>query len=174
MAATRRGIEKIQRLFAEVDGSVERLTRYHGDRLACRRGCTGCCLDGLAIFEVEAGPIRENCRDELARAPHPPGACAFLDTEGACRIYAHRPYVCRTQGLPLRWFSEGDDGQFAELRDICELNEAGNPIESLGADSCWLLGPVEEQLAELQVSEGGGGSGGRVYLRALFRCEEEE
>ncbi|HTS88075.1 MAG TPA: YkgJ family cysteine cluster protein [Gemmatimonadales bacterium] len=34
--------------------------------------------------------------EELAAEP-----CPLLDDEGACRVYAHRPLVCRMMGLPM-------------------------------------------------------------------------
>ncbi|MBK7707050.1 MAG: hypothetical protein IPJ30_15135 [Acidobacteria bacterium] len=55
--------------------------------------------------------------------PHTRGACAFLDQD-ACRIYPDRPYVHRTQGLPLRWIEDDLEEAF-KYRDICPLNEAG-------------------------------------------------
>jgi len=78
--------------------------------------------------------------------------CAFLDDAGACRIYSHRPYVCRSQGVPLRWTDEDEAGDLVELRDICPLNEAGTPIEALPAESCWSIGWAETALAQLQSS----------------------
>jgi uncharacterized protein len=126
--------------------------------LACRRGCSGCCVDGLTVFEVEAERIRRGAADFLAAAqPHPPGRCAFLGSEGECRIYALRPYVCRTQGLPLRWLDEEAE---VEYRDICELNDV--PVETLEPEECWTLGETEERLARMQ------GDGKRVSLRDLF------
>src|SRR3954453_10454684 len=91
----------ITSLHAEVDVETHRLHVLHAARLECRHGCSSCCVDGLTVFDVEAELIRRGHRDLLATGvPHAAGACAFLDSEGACRIYAERPYVCRTQGLP--------------------------------------------------------------------------
>ncbi|MEL6543642.1 MAG: YkgJ family cysteine cluster protein, partial [Myxococcota bacterium] len=92
--------------------------------------------------------------------PAPAGQCAFLDGEKACRIYPVRPYVCRSQGVPLRWI----DGK-AERRDICPLNEAGEPLETLSPEECFTLGPVEERLALLQALRS---SDERIALRDLF------
>jgi len=105
-------------------------------------------------------------------SPHPAGACAFLDAGGSCRVYAERPYVCRTQGLPLRWIEERGSDEMVELRDICPLNDRGSPIEELDPDECWTLGPAEGRLGELQ-RLWGDGSMKRVPLRALF-CQGEE
>jgi uncharacterized protein len=161
-------IAALLRLHAEVDERAGELAALHAARLQCERGCRGCCVDGITVFSIEAERIRANNKHLLAHgAPHPPGACAFLDAEGACRIYADRPYVCRTQGLPLRWL---DEERGAELRDICPLNETSGPIEALTEDSCWTLGPVEARLAELQRTSGRDGE--RVALRELFRPRE--
>lgn len=155
-------------LHDEIDRAVAPLARRHRARLECRRGCSDCCVDGITVFEVEAERIRADHAGLLAGGrPHAVGACAFLDADGACRIYSSRPYVCRTQGLPLRWTEEGDDGEGVEYRDICPLNDAGpEPLESLAADDCWTLGPYEGRLAGLQASRGRAGR--RVALRSLF------
>lgn len=100
--------------------------------------------------------------------PHAVGACAFLDDEGACRVYEDRPYVCRSQGLPLRVLFENEANDIEERRDICPLNlEGGPPIESLDEDDCWLIGPFELRIARLD-EELLGGQGERVALRDLF------
>ncbi len=70
--------------------------------------------------------------------------------------------MCRTQGLPLRWFEEQ-----IEFRDICPLNEEGSPIEKLMADECWEIGPFEARLASMQANLDGGALQ-RVPLRELF------
>ncbi len=162
-------LEELARLHAAVDTRAARLAERHRGRLQCRRGCAGCCVDGIRVFEVEAERIRRAHGELLAQgAPHPPGACAFLDADGACRVYAERPYVCRTQGLPLRWIESDETGAARELRDICGLNEAGPPLERLAEADCFELGPFEGRLAALQAARDGGALQ-RVALRDLFR-----
>jgi hypothetical protein len=135
--------------------------------LTCRRGCAGCCVDDLTVFEVEAAVIRALYPDVLRQAAGPVGRCAFLDADDSCRIYAARPYVCRTQGLALRWFEEEEDsGDILDRRDICPLNDAVLDITGATDEQLWLLGPYEEQLYDLQ--EGASGSPDRVALRSLF------
>ncbi|HXK25639.1 MAG TPA: YkgJ family cysteine cluster protein [Myxococcota bacterium] len=173
----------LRALHDEVDARASALARRHVGRLRCGRGCSACCQDGLTVFEVEAERIRRAHADLLDQgAPHAPGACAFLDAEGGCRIYPDRPYVCRTQGLPLRWIGEDEDGRIGEQRDICPLNEAGPPasgarseaklsevpLELLPEDACWTIGPTEGRLAAIE-SAYDGGALRRVALRSLFR-----
>ena len=163
------GLAALEALIREVDARSAQLSELHAGRLQCRLGCKACCVDEITVFDLEAANIRRHHDSLLAsESPHPPGACAFLDEAGACRIYAQRPYVCRTQGLPLRWLDEGSDGEPVELRDICPLNEAGPPLEQLPEEHCWSIGEFEGRLAELQRSSSGG-SLRRVALRALFR-----
>ena len=168
-AATRAAaLEKLLQLHAEVDGDAENLARRHGSRLQCRKGCSPCCLDHLTVFAVEAERIRQE-QGTLLRtgSAHPVGACAFLDETGACRIYASRPYVCRTQGLPLLAYEETQEGELLEIRDICELNRPGPALASLEEEDFWLLGRVELELSRLQ-REFSGGDEERVSLRSLW------
>jgi hypothetical protein len=155
----------------EVDTLAAKLEREHRGRLQCKRGCSACCVDEITVFEVEAAKIRDRHGSLLASAtPHPVGMCAFLDTEGACRVYDARPYVCRTQGLPIRWIEEpsASDGPLVERRDICELNDAGPLITDLTREQCWTIGPAEAKLRAMQAEHGEPMA--RVRLRDLFDC----
>jgi uncharacterized protein len=164
----------IDQLHDEIESVARHPHVLHEARTQCKRGCAGCCVDGLTVFEIEAAPIRRVFAALLATGvPHAVGACAFLDEHGGCRVYQERPYVCRTQGLPLRWLAaesdadaEGnEDADIVEHRDICPLNEAGEPIEELEASACFTLGPFEERLARLDLAAG---NAPRMALRALF------
>jgi hypothetical protein len=161
-------LEAMRELHDEVDRETATLGDIHASRLQCRRGCHDCCVDDLSVFQVEAERIRRTHGRLLAEEdPHPPGACAFLDRQGACRIYDDRPYVCRTQGLPLRWLEERD-GQGVELRDICPLNDLPDqPLEQLAPEDCWTIGPFESRLAGIEIAQRRAPPG-RVLLRDLF------
>lgn len=160
-------LDKLKQFYAEIDLKAERLEQVHASRLNCRRGCFHCCVDEITVWKIEAENIREtNAALLLDESPNPSGGCAFLDQNGACRIYDSRPYVCRTQGLPLRWFDE-IAAEIYEFRDICPLNEAGNPIENLDETECWTIGDSETALANLQ-NEFDNGEMRRTALRALF------
>lgn len=75
--------------------------------------------------------------------------------------------MCRTQGLPLRWLDEDEEGEPYEARDVCHLNAAVGALEELTADTMWTIGPIEQRLAERQGAIDGG-EGRRVALRDLF------
>jgi len=161
-------------LHTQVSQQAEPLAeRFHSDTghpRACGLGCTRCCQDDITVFEVEAALIRQHHDDLLATGqPHGAGACAMLDPQGACRVYEQRPYVCRTQGLPLRWLEPDGDGGGLEYRDICPLNEseAGIPLVELAPEQFWTIGSWESKLRMIQELTDGG-EGRRVGLRSLF------
>ena len=170
-------LTRVRRLQAEVSHQSEIISQRLGSLLVCQLGCHDCCVDDLAVFPVEAEIIRQHCGPLLTfDQPHPKGKCAFLNADGACRIYPWRPYVCRTQGLPLQWLDEDESGAEIELRDICPLNltemdKQKADLEDLPADDCWVLGEVEGTLAGLQVQALGGFQEKlpRVMLRDLFK-----
>jgi Fe-S-cluster containining protein len=166
MTSNTKSLTVLSEWHSNIDAKVKPLEELHKNRLECRGGCSQCCVDELSVFEVEADRIRAICQDVLAQEPHPKGACAFLNAEGMCRIYAYRPYVCRTQGLPLRWLEESEN-EVLEYRDICELNDKEPPIEELEPDQFWTLGESEGELAQMQF-EAHGGEMTRVVLRELF------
>ncbi|MCC6158600.1 MAG: YkgJ family cysteine cluster protein, partial [Deltaproteobacteria bacterium] len=148
------------------DRRVRVLTRRHADRLRCGLGCASCCEDDLTVFAVEAERIRRQFPDVLRESPHAEGACAFLDERGACRVYAARPFVCRTQGLPFRWIGETGEGELVEYRDICPLNETDDPVEEIESADCFTLGDTEDRLRALQMAASNDLR--RVRLRDLF------
>ena len=146
-------LNQLRVLHSTIDDRVKVLEVEHQDFMQCKRGCSDCCQDDLTVFSIEAQRIEDflsqsaNHRDLQI---HPEGSCAFLHpSHKACQVYEVRPYVCRTQGLPLRFIEETDDG-LAEFRDICPLNDdPKHPIEELSSESCWEIGPTEGQLWQL-------------------------
>ena len=92
----------------EFFGRVE--TRYAED-MACRSGCNDCCHVRLTVTMVEAQSIKElwpqlpdHTRELIRAHAHGPsdGLCVALQDDGRCGVYAARPLVCRSHGLPLR------------------------------------------------------------------------
>ncbi len=94
-------------LVAKADGFFARVHLRHAAAMECDAGCSDCCQAGLTVTGVEAAAIRAHlaelddaAREALRTAPRT--GCAALDAEGRCRIYAARPLVCRTHGVPVR------------------------------------------------------------------------
>jgi Fe-S-cluster containining protein len=151
------------------------------NKLNCKQGCAGCCIDKLTVSTLEAAYIlaradRQNIgtRRQTLHTPAVPlvdpaldalvrensGRCAFLADDHSCQIYDHRPYVCRHFGLPLRWVlptehSSGEDGGVVkhEGRDICPINDdcLSKPVEELDPLQCYPVDEVWEILEQLQL-----------------------
>lgn len=162
------GGESIEEIHGDVDRAVAALLLRLARPLHCEVGCQDCCIDDLTVFEVEAERIRRSVRDGAVIEVADEGRCAFLDDDGWCQVYEARPYVCRTQGLPLRWLEEAASGEWVERRDICELNEHLVALLELGEDECWTLGELEGRLAMAQARLDGGELR-RISLRELAR-----
>ena len=97
-------------LIEKVDHHSRRSAERLAGRLNCGPGCTDCCRH-IAVFPVEAVRLALALQDlpadrievlrRRAGAAEPEGACPLLDPDGRCALYAARPVICRTQGLPL-------------------------------------------------------------------------
>lgn len=159
-------IDRIEKLYTIIQQVSDELEKTHLPRMQCRKGCFSCCVDDIDVFGIEAENIRSKYPEVLKQSPNAPGMCAFLDKEGACRIYDARPFVCRTHGLPLRSIME-ENNKWFEIRDICPLNENGPALENMDEKLLFFTNPFEEALAQLQL-EKDSGKMERVNLREMF------
>lgn len=90
----------------KIDAFFTRVEARHGEDMQCATGCSDCCHTKLSVTRVEAEAIRTEVgswdpgRVAALRevGPH----CAALDAAGRCKIYAARPFVCRSHGAPIR------------------------------------------------------------------------
>ncbi|MDT8420044.1 MAG: YkgJ family cysteine cluster protein [Desulfuromonadales bacterium] len=112
MTALREAIHRAEQRLVDSD-------EMDGSLIACRAGCKSCCVVNVAVLLPEAIAIAEYLRrwpqaereevvarlDELWRAIRGltdderisvAQPCAFLDADGACRIYPVRPLLCRS------------------------------------------------------------------------------
>jgi Fe-S-cluster containining protein len=117
-------------------------------QIACRRGCDACCrhlslfwVEGMALAQAlaglpgaAAGRIRARARRAAADGP-----CPLLEA-GACQLYAARPIICRTHGLPLL---VGEPGE--RRIDYCPENFRG--IDTLPAGAVIDLERLNSTLA---------------------------
>jgi uncharacterized protein len=112
-------------LQARVDLICQGIENEFSAHLACHAGCDGCCRH-ISLFPVEAAALaaalddlpREQAELIRARARGASSAapCPLLEN-GRCLLYAARPIICRTHGLPLITLKEGE-----RTIDFCPLN----------------------------------------------------
>jgi hypothetical protein len=115
-------------LLAQVDQLCARIGADYPEQIACRAGCSGCCiLQGVLPVEAAGlalaigqlpGPDAESLRRRLAAAAGE-ASCPLL-ADDRCALYAARPIICRTHGLPL--LIEDEHGPRV---DRCPLNFTG-------------------------------------------------
>jgi hypothetical protein len=120
------------RLTARVDAHAAAVRRRWPTSLQCRRGCDACCRH-LSVFPVEAAALgaalaglAPGAGEALRQRARRMGAdqrCPLL-VDRACALYAARPLICRTQGLPLLYHLDG-----RPRVDVCPLNfQAGETL----------------------------------------------
>ncbi|MBM4102826.1 MAG: hypothetical protein FJ263_02085 [Planctomycetes bacterium] len=104
-------IQQYRELRRQTDKLAAELEKLHADRMVCRKGCCQCCTN-LTVFPVEFFSIVEEMKQAGITKPafDAAKACGYLDDKGECIIYPYRPIICRTQGLPLAFYDEPQQG----------------------------------------------------------------
>ena len=123
--------DRLRHLLRTIDHDVEPVVQRYRANIECAKGCSDCCHQTFRISNLEGAYLREGLAeasvevraDILERArtyeADTRTPCPVLSTEGACRLYAHRPRICRKYGIPL-WNPERPDRV-----DTCPKNFVG-------------------------------------------------
>ena len=159
------------KLRQEVDAQATELQVLHREHLRCEMGCVACCVN-LTVWPVEFFSIVEELKAAQIRPIFDAQAsCGFLK-EGLCQIYAWRPIICRTHGLPLVYLDDEQDEPAYRVM-FCEKNFQNSDDMAFGSDNTLDMDSVNETLARLHTEflEAGGESGpdgqGRIALSRL-------
>ena len=170
-----------QALIQIVDAALAEAARKSGAWLACRPGCTECCMgpfpitqldarrlrEGLAELErrdrQRAARVRERARQAVAQLATDDDPCPALDpATGTCDLYAARPITCRIFGPPVRYGSDAVG--------ICELCFHGASDEEIAACQVEVDPGLESQLSN-EVEESTGVSGETSVAFALVAAQ---
>lgn len=182
-------------LHENVSAFFDQFYEKYSAEMKCGLGCSQCCVQGLSVFPVEAQLIQEwvlslsemekkslisTWKKNTTEPTQQAKKCEFLSND-TCSIYAARPTICRSQGLPLRVKSAtgvvvSDENDF-EL-SMCELNfvdenKIPNPSEWLDLDRLNTLLSIAQNYSEKEIisSDVNGlkdAQTGRVRLADLF------
>jgi Fe-S-cluster containining protein len=105
-------IQDYHQLIAALDAEIARIGKLHAEVLSCGPGCSSCCL-AFSVLPIEAACVRKAIasldtasRERIGRNLAEGDACCPLLIDDLCSIYAARPVICRTQGLPLAYVDE--------------------------------------------------------------------
>jgi hypothetical protein len=172
-----RARERLDELFARVDAFFTRVEARHPGGLTCHAGCDDCCRRRFSVTALEAEVLAEglarlppDARAALARRAADGGdpACPALEPDGRCAVYASRPLICRTHGLPIRFASP----RSLPVVDACPRNFGGVELADIAAD-CVLdqatLSTVLGALDAARAAEAGRPRGERVEIAALIK-----
>jgi len=133
---------RLDALFAKIAAFFGAAEAREGASITCHAGCSDCCRR-FTVTGIEAEVIREGLatlpaarRAELASRAADPATdvCPALDPDGRCAIYAHRPVICRTHGLPIR-FTEQRAGRSLPMIDACPKNFVGRDLADVSPAS---------------------------------------
>ncbi len=122
-------LNNYRQLVEKIDDLCRGIEERHAAHLSCRKGCDECCRH-LSLFPVEAvalnlalkatpEPERSRILD-LAGKATVDGPCPLLD-QGICLLYAARPVICRTHGLPILTHDSRIDFCPRNFKDISSL-----------------------------------------------------
>ncbi|OQY27919.1 MAG: hypothetical protein B6244_09220 [Candidatus Cloacimonetes bacterium 4572_55] len=119
-----RAFDNYLHLIQRLEPIIKRLTERHSYHLTCFPGCSYCCHNVIGVWPVEAfflqHHIRQATEDHLSlikKNLRTSTYCPLL-IDDKCSLYAYRPVICRTHGLPLLHEFEEDDPAI----DYCEFN----------------------------------------------------
>jgi hypothetical protein len=170
--------ERLEALYGRLDAFFERVKARHGgpSGVTCRAGCSDCCRR-FSVTALEAEAIAEGARalpEEVrgrvaARAREEAEARPALEEDGRCAVYASRPAICRTHGLPIRF--AGPSPRSLPMIDACPRNFGGVELGGLPAEDVLDQATVSTVIGALdaaRAAEVGRARGERVEMtRAL-------
>ena len=105
--------ERLRRHLRLIDEGVRPVVERYAAHVRCGPGCSDCCHQTFRVSALEGALLREGLAElppaeqaEIrARAaqwrPDRRDPCPVLDAAGRCRLYEHRPRICRKYGIPL-------------------------------------------------------------------------
>jgi Fe-S-cluster containining protein len=118
-------LDNYNQLIARVDNLCNAIEEALGEQITCSAGCSSCCT-AITIFPVEAAALlyavealpeheAESIRQHVSL--NASGERCPLLSHNHCLLYASRPIICRTHGLPITYT---EDNQHKS--DCCPLN----------------------------------------------------
>ncbi|MGB8010668.1 MAG: YkgJ family cysteine cluster protein [Terriglobales bacterium] len=155
-----------------VDSALAEAARRSGEWLACRPGCTQCCVGVFAISQLDAVRLQHGLGDLEKTDPRRAARIRLRARDSRRRLVAEFPGDAKTGVLNAEVFDEGSEAEerFAEFGNdepcpvldpetgLCDLYEArpmtcrtfGPPVRSeggLGVCELCFQGATDEQIA---------------------------
>ncbi|MBK5276241.1 MAG: YkgJ family cysteine cluster protein [Desulfuromonadales bacterium] len=118
-------LDNYHQMLVRVDALCRGIQDALSGRITCSEGCSSCCT-AITLFPVEAAALNaalealpEDQQEAIRRhvAEQAEGERCPLLEHHRCLLYAARPIICRTHGLPII-YNEGNERK----TDCCPLN----------------------------------------------------
>jgi uncharacterized protein len=118
-------LDNYRHLVTRIDALCHGIEEALAGHITCSEGCSSCCTS-ITLFPVEAAalaaalnelPVEEAEAIRRHVAEHADGERCPLLEHHRCLLYAVRPIICRTHGLPIL-YTEGQERKI----DYCPLN----------------------------------------------------
>jgi len=109
-----------QKLIQIVDAALADVTRRSGEWLACRPGCTQCCIGVFSINQLDAVRLRRGLADLTKRAPERAAQVRLRARESIARLAAEFP------GDPVSGLL--DEGEESEQKFTNFANDEPCPV----------------------------------------------
>lgn len=176
---------RLDELYAKLDGFFTRAHARYPEGITCHTGCADCCQRRFSVTGLEASALAEALaalpaerRRELGRRARAGdlGVCPALDGDGRCALYAARPAICRSHGLPIRFSAPPAQPGARSLPviDACPRNFVGQELASVEPSAVLdqtTLSTVLGALDAAHAAELGRARGERVEIADLLAVE---
>ena len=160
-----------RKLIQIVDSALAEATRKSGNWLACRPGCTQCCMGVFAIHQLDALRLRRGLTDLEARAPERAARIRGRARDAVARLSADFPGDPSTGLLDEGIEAEQRFAEFANdepcpvldpATGLCELYDSrpmtcrvfGPPVraeDGLGVCELWFQGASDSEIAACEM-----------------------
>ena len=117
-----------RQMIARIDDLCRGIEAALRGQISCSEGCSACCT-AITIFPVEAAalrsalealPVAEAATIRCHVTEHAAGERCPLLSHDRCLLYAARPIICRTHGLPIL-YTDSEERRI----DCCPMNLDG-------------------------------------------------
>lgn len=133
-------------LRSRLDINIQSLEALHSSHMKCTKACSHCCMN-FGVLPIEAYAIAQVIQGKTAKpvADEHTDNCRFLQ-DSLCSIYSNRPFICRTQGLPIVYLI---DEQY-EL-SACNINFTTCNDSFFTQENCLFMDSYNSELYRLNI-----------------------
>lgn len=152
--------KRLRRHLRLLDEGVAPVVERYDAHIRCAPGCDDCCHQTFRVSPLEGELLREGLaeaseavRDDIVERaqeyrPDRRDRCPVLGDDGRCRLYDHRPRICRKYGIPLWHPDRPQQVRCCPLnfRDVADIDSGLILDPQAGWAEDWI--EVREQLGE--------------------------